>query len=209
VEEDDVECLCDRELRESGADKQHTCSFKTRLSMMLTELPTLGRWRLETSGKIAGDELPAIIDMMGSLGFTSGPVFCILTLTQQEIKRPGKKPSHFAVPVLTLDPNPPSLAQLIHDVQRKSLEPAQAPALTAGNPALNGPLTVEDKAKAHRLKKEEATELKIKLAPFEKKLPEFLASCYDSDQIGFAAVLKVIGAMTPPNADVVDATVVE
>jgi hypothetical protein len=134
-----VPCLCNPESPE--------CKMVTRVSVMLTELPTVGIWRLDTHGTIAGLEMPAFVEMIQQLGFAAGPVFCILTVEQQEIKSVGKAAQKFAIPSLSLDPDPPGFVALIQRAQMPALMPvSQAPAAIATNnaPALEAPAASAD-----------------------------------------------------------------
>jgi hypothetical protein len=94
------ECLCDPDNRE--------CALMTRLSVMLSDVPILGVWRLNSKGKIFAKEAWAEVERMRSLGFGRQAVFCLLQVRQQEIKRPGQGTKKFSIPGITLDPEPPN-----------------------------------------------------------------------------------------------------
>ena len=90
-------CLCKAE----GGDM--TCRPRTRLNIMLPDVPGLGVWRLETDGWNAATSLPATIEMLLSLSVQPW-VKAVLRLEQRSAKKrqaDGKVITHrFAVPVL-------------------------------------------------------------------------------------------------------------
>jgi hypothetical protein len=193
VEEGDAPCMCDRDVREAGTDPKGTCKFKTRLSVMLTELPALGRWRLETSGKMAGDEIPEILSMMEHLGFSSGPVFCVLTLTQKEISKVGQAAKNFVVPVLSLDPNPPSMAALIQRVQQSAFAPLPEAAAvksigTSSTPQLGSKTDAQIWA-ALRISPADNAKLKAASKATGKTFVEVCRMAYERGLVGFASLI--------------------
>lgn len=96
-------CVCDPEERE--------CKPHTRLSVMLTDMPTSGLWRLDTSGFYAATELAGGFELARLIASTSGRhiLNATLRLEQREVKRPGQTVKKFSVPVLDFDVNPEAL----------------------------------------------------------------------------------------------------
>lgn len=114
-------CMCDPEARD--------CKIHSRISLLLTDLPGLGLWRLDTSGYYAAVELGGVVDL--AAGFTErGQMLpARLRLEQRSAKRidaDGKSQTlRFAVPILDLDVHPLALVGAGRD----------APALGVGSPS--------------------------------------------------------------------------
>ncbi len=96
-------CICDPENRE--------CKPHTRLSVMITEMPTSGLWRLDTSGYYAATELSGGFELARLIASSTGRsvLGATLRLEQREVKRPGTTVKRFAVPVLDFDVDPGAL----------------------------------------------------------------------------------------------------
>ena len=109
VDEFEEACSCDHD--HTGDDKLHPCKLTTRLKVMLPDTKDMGLWRLESHGQIFGSEVMAALEKYRE--FNMGPVYCILTLGWQEMKKPGQPTSKFVVPSLSLDPNPPNFAKVL------------------------------------------------------------------------------------------------
>ena len=92
----EVECLCDPDKR--------ACDIYTRFSVMLPDLPGIGLWRLNTSGKYAAAELPGTLQLLTMAAARQQYLRCTLRLEQRSKKTKtdeGKTETHrFVVPVL-------------------------------------------------------------------------------------------------------------
>lgn len=128
----DQPCSCDPDDRE--------CDIHTRLSVMLSELPGLGVWRLDTQGYYAAIELAAAIDIIRTAGGQGVLLPARLRLEQRKSQKIVKgKPEtlRFAVPVLDVDVTP---AQLLAGVQTFTLPaPVELPQLAAAPEELEAP----------------------------------------------------------------------
>lgn len=102
---DDSPCECDPENRE--------CKPHTRLSVLLTDLPGSGLWRLETQGYNAMEELSGSIELASLIVQATGKSIlpARLRLEQREKKTPNEATKHFSVPVLDLDVNLSALVE--------------------------------------------------------------------------------------------------
>lgn len=119
-------CVCD--------PQNPACKLATRLQFGLSNVPLLGIWRLTSGGKIFSSEMRAELDQMSAVGMGSQPIYCILSVRQQEIRKNGKV-SKFAVPGITIDPSPPDFPALLQgmtisgrlEMQRQSAAQIEAP----------------------------------------------------------------------------------
>lgn len=105
-------CICDPEARE--------CSIHTRLSLLLTDLPGLGLWRLDTQGYYAAVELGGVVDLAAAFTERGQMLPARLRLEQRSVKREidGKVQTfRFAVPTLDLDVHPLALVRAGGDAQ--------------------------------------------------------------------------------------------
>lgn len=105
-------CLCDAEARD--------CSIHTRLSLLLTDLPGLGVWRLDTQGYYAAVELGGVVDLAAAFTERGQMLPARLRLEQRSVKRTvdGKTETRrFAVPTLDLDVHPLALVRAGGDAQ--------------------------------------------------------------------------------------------
>lgn len=108
----DKACVCDPEARE--------CSIHTRLSLLLTDLPGLGLWRLDTQGFYAAVELGGVVDLAAGFSARGQMLPARLRLEQRSVKRTvnGKvETRRFAVPTLDLDIHPLALVRAGTDAQ--------------------------------------------------------------------------------------------
>lgn len=96
----------------------------TRLSVMLTEIETLGVWRMETHGWNAAAEIPAMAELAMHVGDL---VPATLHLVERRAIKDGKT-SRFVVPVLDLQVTKKRLVELVGGV-------GGAPGLEQGTPA--------------------------------------------------------------------------
>lgn len=116
-------CLCDAEQRD--------CSIHTRLSLLLTDLPGLGLWRLDTQGYYAAVELGGVVDLAAAFTERGQMLPARLRLEQRSVKRTvdGKvETRRFAVPTLDLDVHP--LALVGAGTDAKVLQLPAAPSFT-------------------------------------------------------------------------------
>jgi len=101
----DGPCLCDPDDRD--------CDIHTRLSVMLSDLPGLGVWRIDTSGYYAAVEMSGAVQVVQTAAGRGSLLPARLRLEQRVVKRPGAdgKPEtrRFAVPVLDIDVTPAQL----------------------------------------------------------------------------------------------------
>lgn len=97
----DTPCACpaDPAERREAAAAGAACKPTTRLNVILPDIPDLGVWRLESHGYYAAAELSGTVDVLESAGRL---LPARLRLEQREVKRPGKPPNRFAVPILEL-----------------------------------------------------------------------------------------------------------
>lgn len=111
-------CVCDPDERE--------CEIHSRLSVMISDLPGLGVWRLDTQGYYAAVELGAAVQILQAAAGRGQMLPARLRLEQRSVKRQGQPTHEFAVPVLDLD-----------------VSPAQLLAASAG-PGLTGPESTQE-----------------------------------------------------------------
>lgn len=118
----------------------------TRLSVMLSDLESLGTWRLETHGWNAACELPAMAELAA---FVSDYVPARLVLQQRTAIKDGKT-SQFVVPVLDLAITKQRLNQVLTGATAPQLEGGSTDSLQieAGGPSyldlLEGATTAEE-----------------------------------------------------------------
>lgn len=122
----DQACVCDPE-------NERDCSPHTRLSVVLTDLPGMGMWRLDTQGWYAATELAGTINLLAAAADRGTFLPARLRLEQRQVKRPGQALRKFAVPVVDLDVPLLQVPALISGSARAALGPAPAVAL-APNP---------------------------------------------------------------------------
>jgi hypothetical protein len=102
-----AECLCRDETLDGGTQ---ACKPTTRLSVLLTEMPGLGVWRLETHGWYAASELVPMVRMAATFGSGQGFRLRIDPRQRQTKGSNGKLVTyHFGVPVLDTDLTPGQL----------------------------------------------------------------------------------------------------
>jgi hypothetical protein len=156
----DEPCLCDPDDRE--------CKPHTRISVMLTDLPTSGLWRLDTSGYYAAVEISGGFELASLISRATGRAILpgTLRLEQRETKRPNEPSHKFAVPVIDFDldmealtgtampalspvtaiPAPParSFAEQLHDVEVVERAPRRANAAEPIKPTGHAPRTAAE-----------------------------------------------------------------
>jgi hypothetical protein len=158
-------CLCpaDHLVRSDLAGRGEACKVKSRINLILPDLPGLGVWRLETGSWNAAVETASIAELLGRARDTGTVVPAVLRLERRESKRLvdiGQKPSRdgkgervqareFYVPVL--DPLP-TLREMTELAGRplaaalppppsvmKAISAGQAPTPAYGVPAVQPP----------------------------------------------------------------------
>ena len=87
-------CLC-------AATGEQLCKPTTRLNVLLSKVPGLGVWRLESHGHYAASELAAAVAFLDQAGSNRGPLEATLRL-EQRVSKSGGKTQKFAVPVLDI-----------------------------------------------------------------------------------------------------------
>lgn len=127
-------CVCNPE--------NPACKLTTRLQFGLSNVPLLGIWRLTSGGKIFSSELRAELDQMGAVGMGDQPIYCILNVRQQEIRKNGKV-SKFAVPGITIDPSPPDFPSLLQGMTISGRLEMQQRAAQIESPAAPRALRIE------------------------------------------------------------------
>lgn len=108
----DAPCACD--------PTERACDIHTRLSLLLTDLPGLGLWRLDTQGYYAAVELGGVVDLASGFSARGQMLPARLRLEQRSVKRTvdGKvQTRRFAVPTLDLDIHPLALVRAGTDAQ--------------------------------------------------------------------------------------------
>lgn len=122
------ECPEDHETRQALALKGKACVDKTRISVMLQDLPAIGLWRLDTQGYYAATNALGQIMLLQSLGITQ-PVEAILSMGQGKRKRwnteKGKHETRiFPTVLLTILVTP---KQLVQELPAGPMRPALPP----------------------------------------------------------------------------------
>jgi hypothetical protein len=96
----EVACLCDPERR----GQPGSCEIRTRISVMLPQLPGLGLWRMDTGGMNAAAYLPGTLQLLAMAAARGRYLPCKLRLEHRSSKRPNDKGEiethRFVVPVL-------------------------------------------------------------------------------------------------------------
>lgn len=87
-----VPCIC-------GAKGRLECGLKTRLAVVIPTIRFGGAWRVETKGRNAAEEMPAMAEMIEMLQ-ESGPVNGFLALERRQ-SQGGRR--NFVVPTLRVD----------------------------------------------------------------------------------------------------------
>lgn len=124
-------CLCpdDIEERQALAKDGRACADKTRISVMLPDVPAIGLWRLDTGSYYGATEAMGQVSLLQQLGITS-PVEAVLAIEEHKRKRilPGKdKPEtrRFLVPTLRILMTPKQV--LLEMPQQEAQKQLQSP----------------------------------------------------------------------------------
>lgn len=148
-------CLC-------NGEPEQQCKPTTRLSVILTEVPGLGVWRLESHGWNAATELAGTVQMLEALVATGRPIRARLRLDKREVKRESGT-NKFVVPVVDIDhtmgqvldaigiEQGPALDVEGHELARPAFTPVAA--LEQGNGGGAAPSIAEQVAAAGELER--------------------------------------------------------
>jgi hypothetical protein len=117
-------CSCDPENPE--------CTPHTRLSVMLSEVPGLGLWRLDTQGWNAARELGAAVETITLAAGAGMMLPAVLRLEQRSSKQAGEGTKRFVVPVLDIIATPSQL--VTGELGQRSARAALTPVPPAGPP---------------------------------------------------------------------------
>lgn len=98
----DRPCICKAE---DPDPQERQCKPTTRLSVVLSEVPGVGVWRLESHGYYAALELPGVAELLAKAG---GYVDAFLGLEERTAKREGKT-LRWMVPTIDVDITPMAL----------------------------------------------------------------------------------------------------
>jgi hypothetical protein len=96
-------CLCLAEFGEQWHEqpKGRVCDTKSRLKVLLPELPGLGSYRIETGSYYAADEIAGVVDFIrGAVGDSA--LVPIRVRIEQRTRVAGGETKHFPVPVVEL-----------------------------------------------------------------------------------------------------------
>jgi hypothetical protein len=124
-------CVCPADPLERArlAKDDKACSLMTRLSVLLPDVPTMGCWRLETSGYNAGVELSAAVSLVDNALAASGlMVEARLRLEERSTSDEGQT-IKFPVPALDITQRLDQVAALASGVQRGEIAPSETMAL--------------------------------------------------------------------------------
>lgn len=132
-------CQCDPLSRE--------CKLVTRVSVILSEVPALGLWRLDTQSKVFDAEISGLLAAVESLGIPS-PVPVTLTITTREGRKgPGEVNSKYPVVSVALDAKPVPFTAMVEGIRRTALalpgSLGDVPVLEPGPSALPEPIEHE------------------------------------------------------------------
>ena len=130
---------------------ERECKLTSRVSVILSGVPSIGLWRVNTGSKVFDQEVRALVEFIQTLG-VSGPVPIEMSLTFREKRTgPGAPTSKFPVIVLQVDTKPIPMAQMLEGYRKAAfglgdvgvLPPGQAQ-LSAGAKALPPPVDEDD-----------------------------------------------------------------
>lgn len=111
-----VPCECNPEKR--------ACAMTTRLSVILTEIPSIGLWRINTGSKTFESECRALIETLERMGIV-GLVPVTLQLEMRERRTgPNEPTSKYPVIRIELDPDPTPMSALVQGIRNQALAPA-------------------------------------------------------------------------------------
>lgn len=119
VEYDQVPCVC-------NARKLEECKPKTRLSVILPQLPFGGTWRMETGSWNAAEELPGMVETIEAVA--QGRAIKAVLAIREEEKVVAGKTKKFIVPTLRMAE---SLAEAITGVAALGVLEAAPPVVAA------------------------------------------------------------------------------
>ncbi len=106
----EVPCPCD--------PLERQCKLRTQLTVLLPDV-AIALWRITSHSKIFSEQVHEFFGLLEWAGATSQVLPCLLQVARGEKKVPGKKPERYSYPVLGFDRNPPSMAGLLEESQRR------------------------------------------------------------------------------------------
>lgn len=93
-------CICAKEI-EDGTAKDRRCRPRTRVNLLLPDLPGLGTWLLASSGAFAARTIPATVGLIADL--SAGPLApATLAIVQKSSKAEDGQTRRYSVPVFSL-----------------------------------------------------------------------------------------------------------
>ena len=102
-----VPCVCNPKQQLAWSDDRE-CDIKLRLNVMLSEVPAIGRWLLQSKGKNAAVEIPPMAQILASSQqYVSGR----LSLEPRTTYPLEGAPFHYVVPFIEVDQRPLDLMQ--------------------------------------------------------------------------------------------------
>lgn len=106
--------------------EERACKPTTRVRFLLGGIPEVGVWLLQSHGYYAAVEMGAILKLCELATTANRVIPAQLRLEQRTVKKPGKAPNHFAVPVIDIGVSPDQVLTALG-----VLDGTFAPALTA------------------------------------------------------------------------------
>ena len=114
-----VPCMCGEN---RGTDPKQFCSLTVRVSVVLPEIATIGKWRLDTKSVSFVTEAEGFIEQLELLGLVGTIVPVTLGIEFREKRTaPGQPTSKFPVVRIELDRSPVSLPELVEKLRAKAL----------------------------------------------------------------------------------------
>jgi Recombination directionality factor-like len=110
--DDSCECPQDNLQRALLAQRGEACKATTRLNVVMSDLPGLGVWRLESHGYWAAVQLPPVADILSRAGEAGAYLPARLVLaqkTKKQIKGGKSETFTWVVPTILLDATPRQL----------------------------------------------------------------------------------------------------
>ena len=117
-------CLCDRNAEDFRylVSKGKACKLVTRMRVLLTEIPALGLWRLNTGSDVFADEIMGFIEQLEMMGLRGQMVPVKLSIDFREKRTgPGQDTEKFPVVSVSIDANPVNLATLVLEARNQAL----------------------------------------------------------------------------------------
>ena len=113
-----VPCLC----KQGQPDPKGECKLKVTCRLLLSEVPSIGLWRLTSGSETFGDEIAGLVSQLRELGLQGAYVPVTLKIGFRTKRTgPGEDNSTFPVVGVEFDENPASLPQLMASIQQQML----------------------------------------------------------------------------------------